>query len=74
MAAKFSKSTIPSPADAMISNKKIDLNVLLRDSGVAAKQFQSGKETMLNVERVILSDGSVIDMFHHISTKALGKK
>lgn len=73
MATKYSKSTIPSPTDAQISNKKIDLNILLRDSAIAAKHFQSGKETMLNVERVILSDGSVIDMFHHVSTKALAK-
>lgn len=73
MAAKFSKSTIPSPTTAMIGNKKIDLKILLDGSQLAAKQFQSGKETMLNVERVILADGSVIDLFHHIAAKALKK-
>lgn len=74
MAKKYSKSTIPSPTDAVSGNNKIDLEILLRDSGVAAKQFQTGKEIMLDVERVTLSDGSVIDMFHHISAKALAKK
>ena len=71
MSVHKSKSTIQSPVVAQKDNKKIDLKVLLAGSQQAAKMFQTGKETMLNVERVVLADGSVIDMFHHIRTAAL---
>lgn len=71
MAVHKSKTTIPSPLDAVKDNRKIDMTVLAADNAQAAKMFQTGKETMLNVERVVLADGSVIDMFHHIATRAL---
>lgn len=69
MASRYSKSTIPSPTVAVSRNKTINLQKLLEGSQTAAKQFQSGKEVMLNVERVVLRDGSVMDIFHHTNAK-----
>lgn len=64
----LSKTHIPSPARAQKRDGSINLKVLATDSQKAFRLFQSGKEIMLNAERVVLADGSVLDMFHH--TKA----
>lgn len=69
----LSKTHVPSPAHAQHRDGSIDESVLQTDGAKAFKLFNDKEETMLNVERVVLADGSVIDMFHHIRTDALKK-
>jgi hypothetical protein len=67
----LSKTHIPSPARAQKRDGSINMKIVETDYKKAVSAFSSGKESLLNVERVVYADGSVVDMFHHIATSAL---
>jgi hypothetical protein len=69
----LSKTHIPSPARAQKRDGSINMATVAKDAAKTFDLFKSGKETLLNLERVVLADGSVIDMFHHTATSPLKK-
>jgi hypothetical protein len=72
MSAHKSHTHVPSPEDALDAHGKIKPETLAADAAQANEMFASGKETMLDVKRLVFHDGSVMDCFHHIATEALG--
>jgi len=61
----LSKTHIPSPARAQKRDGSINMQTVAKDAQKTFALFKSGKEILLNLERVVLADGSVLDIFHH---------
>jgi len=61
----LSKTHIPSPARAQKRDGSINMATVAKDAKKTFGLFESGKEVLLNLERVVLADGSVLDIFHH---------
>lgn len=61
----LSKTHIPSPARAQKRDGSIDMKIVAKDAKKTFDLFSAGKEVLLNLERVVLADGSVLDIFHH---------
>jgi len=49
------------------------MKIVAKDAKKTFDLFSAGKETLINLERVVLADGSVIDMFHHIAATPVKK-
>lgn len=67
MSAHKSKTHVHSPEHAL-KDGKVQLQELESGSAHANQMFGEGKEIMLDVKRLVLADGSVIDMFHHVAS------
>jgi hypothetical protein len=61
----LSKTHIPSPARAQKRDGSINMKIVETDAQKTFALFKSGKEVLLNLERLVLADGSVMDIFHH---------
>lgn len=69
----LSKTHVPSPARAQKRDGSIDMKVVEKDAKKTYELFKSGKEVLLNLERVVLRDGVVCDMFFHTDSKNAAK-